>query len=231
MTHLDGQAGLIGQLLKLMLPDAGPIPIGAARISSDVKDFGVRVSAPAHPLPPFAHRLQSVAQTVEQAADGGRTHAPPLLGQRRRELRATLAGPAQGRGGVPPRERIHQRHQRSQDAGLVLLNAGASGPRGSDAARRRLGAGDLPTSLANRLPSQTGSRRDQRVAAIANGQRLGRRPPAATALVQNGRHRDALRDDRGFQLHVSLHADSMTTKRWQADLEHCPKDGFAGYVA
>ena len=320
VTHLDGQAGLIGQMLKLMLPDTGPISIASARISRDVKDFGVRVSAPAHPLPPvtnrghrkgrgvvvtpdahppfiaghvvdpignrlalrvgreimhehrwrtprrlpfparipevphqllllrvdrdhrlpggqkpvrrridmlelrvavrmrgafptFARRLQSVAQTVEQAAHRGRTHAPPLLGQRRRQFCATLARPAQGRGRVPPRERVHQRLQRRQNAGLVLLNPGASGARGSDTACRCFGAGDLPTSLANRLPSQAGGRRNQRVAAIANGQRLGRRPPSATALVQNGSHRDVFCDDCGFQFHVPLHADGMMTEK------------------
>ena len=75
------------------------------------------------PLPPdsvfhfrrntqFARRLQPVAQPVQQPAHRGRTHPPSLLGQRRRQLRPTLARPAQypcvkgwieGRAPPPPR--------------------------------------------------------------------------------------------------------------------------------
>ena len=116
---------------------------------------------------PFARRLQPVAQAVQQPAHSGRTHPPSLLGQRRRQLRPTLARPAQRRGRVAAGERIHQRFERGLDAGLVLLDAGPSAPRASDAVRRRLVAGNLPASLANRLPSQTGGRRNHRVAAVA----------------------------------------------------------------
>ena len=70
---------------------------------------------------PFARRLQPVAQP----AHSGRTHPPPLLGQRRRQLPATLARPAQRRGRVAARERVHQRFERGLDAGLFLLDAGA----------------------------------------------------------------------------------------------------------
>ena len=66
---------------------------------------------------PFARRLQPVAQAVQQPAHSGRTHPPPLLGQRRRQLRATLARPAQRRSRVAARERIHQRLERGLDAG------------------------------------------------------------------------------------------------------------------
>ena len=65
-------------------------------------------------------------------------HPPPLLGQRRRQLRATLARPAQRRGRVAARERIHQRLERGLDAGLILLDAGPSAARASNAVRRRL---------------------------------------------------------------------------------------------
>ena len=102
--------------------------------------------------------------------------------------------------------------ERGLDAGLILLDAGPSAARASDAVRRRLVAGNLPASLANRLPSQTGGRRNHRVAAVADGERLGRRPPAATALVQHGLDGGILRNKGRFQLDVSLHASSMTRK-------------------
>ena len=98
------------------------------------------------------------------------------------------------------------------NAGLILLDARPSASRASDAVRRRLVAGNFPASLANRLPSQTGSRRNHRVAAVADGERLGRRPPAATALVQHGLDRRILRNKGRFELDVALHASSMTRK-------------------
>ena len=70
--------------------------------------------------------------------------------------------------------------------GLIVLDAGPIVPRASNAVGRRLVAGNLPASLANRGPSQTGGRRNHRVAAVADGTRLDRRPPPATALVQHG---------------------------------------------
>ena len=161
---------------------------------------------------PFARRLQPVAQPVQQPAHRGRTHPPSLLGQRRRQLRPTLARPAQRRGRVAAHERIHQRFERGLDAGLVLLDAEPSAARASDAVRRRLVAGNLPASLANRLPSQTGGRRNHRVAAVADSERLGRRPPAATALVQDRHDHGILRNQGRFQLDVSLHTSSMARK-------------------
>ena len=161
---------------------------------------------------PFARRLQPVPQTVQQPAHSGRTHPPALLGQRRRQLRATLARPAQRRGRVAARERVHQRFERGLDAGLILLDAGPAAARAPDAVRRRLVAGNLPASLANRLPSQTGGRRNHRVAAVADGKRLGRRPPPATALVQHRSDHGILRNQGRFQLDVSLHASSMAGK-------------------
>ena len=41
MTALDGQSGLVGQLLKLMLPGARPIPVAPARIGRDEQGGGV----------------------------------------------------------------------------------------------------------------------------------------------------------------------------------------------
>ena len=43
MTHLDGQSGLVGQLLKLMLPGAQPIPVAPARIGCDEQGRGLGV--------------------------------------------------------------------------------------------------------------------------------------------------------------------------------------------
>ena len=79
-----------------------------------------------------------------------------------------------------------------------------------NAARRRFTACDLTASPADRLPRQTGRRRHERVATIANRGRLGCRPQPATTLVEHRRDRAVLADDGGFQLQVSPHAASMT---------------------
>ena len=160
-------------------------------------------------FPPLANRLQPIAQAVQQPAHGSRTDAPSLLGQRRGQLRATLARPAQRRGWVPACKRVHQCFERRHNAGLVLLDAGTASPRGSDAARRRPSARNLAAPLANRLPSQSSGRRDQGVSAIANGHRLGSRPPTTTALVEHRCHRDVLLNNGRFQIQVPLHAASM----------------------
>ena len=166
----------------------------------------------------FAHRLQPVTQLAKKPTHRGRTHAPALLRQRRRELRATLARPAQRRCRVPPCHRVHERLERGENAGLILLNPGSPRPRRPNAARRRFAADNLPASLADRLARQTGGRRHQRVAAIADGHGLRRRPPSATALVQHGCHRDVFRNDGGLQLHVPLHAASMSEKPRDSNL-------------
>ena len=147
------------------------------------------------PFLPFAHRLQSVAQAVEQPTHRGRAHAPSLLGQRRRQFRAALARPPQRRCRVPARQRIYERFKGRQNTRLVLLDSRTSGARSPNAARRRFTSCDLAASIADRLPRQTGGRRHQRVAAIANRRRLGRCPPPATTLVQHRRYRAVLSDD------------------------------------
>ncbi len=182
MTHLDGQAGLVGKMLQLVSSGAGPIRVAPARIGSDVQPCGVRVGPAAHLASAVANRLQPVAQAVQDPAHRGRTHPPPVLGQRRRQFRGTLAGLAQRRGRVPARVRVCQRFECGSDAGLILLNARSSGARAPDAARRRLGPSDFPRSLGDRLLCQTGGRRDKRGTAMAIGQRLCRRPPAAAGL-------------------------------------------------
>ena len=134
---------------------------------------------------PFAHRLQSVPQAVEQATHRGRAHTPSLLGQRRRQFRAALARPPQRGCRVAARQRIHERFEGRQNPRLVLLNSRTS-------RARRFTACDLAATLADRLPRQTGGRRHQRVAAIANRRRLGRCPQPATTLVQHRRDRAVL---------------------------------------
>ena len=112
--------------------------------------------------------------------------------------------------GSPARQRIYERFKGRQNTRLVLLDSRTSGARSPNAARRRFTSCDLAASMADRLPRQTGGRRHQRVAAIANRRRLGRCPPPATTLVQHRRYRAVLSDDGGFQLHVSPHAATMT---------------------
>ena len=75
---------------------------------------------------PFAG-LPGGSAALQQATDRRRTHAPAVGRQHRRQLRATLARPAQGRGRIASRERIHQPLQR-WSAGLVLLQAWLPGP-------------------------------------------------------------------------------------------------------
>ena len=160
-------------------------------------------------LLPFAHRLQSVPQAVEQPTHRGRAHSPSLLGQRRRQFRAALARPPQRRGRVPARQRIDERLEGGQNSRLFLLDSGSSCARRPNAARRRFTSCDLAAPLADRLPRQTGGRRHQRIATVADRRRFGRCPPPATTLVQDRRDRAVLCDDGGFQLHVSPHAASM----------------------
>ena len=175
----------------------------------------------------FAGRLQPVAQLTQHPADGGRTHSPPLLCQRSGQPRPTLACPAKRRGWVSARQRVHQRFECGQQTGLALFETGPPGARTSYPVCRRFALRDLPPSLPDRLPGQTRGRRHQRVPAIADGQRLGGRPPAATALIQHGRDRRVLRDDGGFQFHVALHAteiDHTKPRRWQVDFRQSPKE-------
>ena len=108
---------------------------------------------------PFAHRLQSVAQAVEQPTHRGRAHAPSLLGQRRRQFRAALARPPQRRCRIPARQRIYERYKGRQNTRLVLLDSRTSGARSPNAARRRFTSCDLAASIPDRLPRQTGGRR------------------------------------------------------------------------
>ena len=165
------------------------------------------------PFPTLPRRRQTVAQLPEEAAHTRRAHAPPLLGQCGGELRATLARPPQGRGRVPAHQRIDQRFEGRGEAGLRLVEAGASRPGAAQACARGDAAGQLPAPVPNGLPRQAGRRRHQGIAAIPDGHRLGRRPPAATAFVQHRRHRGIFFDQGGFKFHVSLHAD-MTPKRF-----------------
>ena len=170
----------------------------------DVLKLGIAVRVRGA-LTPLLRGLQAVAQLPEEAAHGRRTHTPPALRQRRRELRATLARPPQRRRRVPARQGIDQRFKGRGDAGLRRLDAGPPCPRSAQALRRCHAAHDLIAPLPNRLTRQAGRRRHHRVTAIPNGQRFRRGPHASTSLVQLWRHHDELRHKGGFQLDVSLH--------------------------
>ena len=174
---------------------------------------------------PLAHRLQSVPQAAEQATHRGRTHAPSLLGQRRRQFRAALARPSQRGCRVPARHRIHERFEGRQNARLDLLNSRTSRARSPNVARWWFTAYDVAASLAHRLPRQTGARRHQCVAAIANRRRLGCCPQPATTLVQHRRDRAVLSDDGGFQLPslASFRCEyGPNFTRWQPNSAHPP---------
>ena len=172
------------------------------------------------PVRSHARTTLPSAATACRRPDSGRSRSPclgaALRGRRPPGRRSRRRGSVPRRArratsGSPGSSASCQRFERGLDAGL-LLDAGPSASRTSDAVRRHLIAGNLPASLANRLPSQTGSGRKHRVAAVADGERLGRRPPAATALVQQGPDRRILRNKGRFQLDVSLYASSMTRR-------------------
>ena len=158
-------------------------------------------------------RLQTVAQLVEEPAHRRRADPPPLLRQRRGQLRATLARPAQGRHGVAPGQRIDQRLQGVPKARLRVLEART--PRARTALTRggRAATCQLLPASPNRQARQPGRCRHQRIAPIADGQRLRCRPHAATALVQDRRDRRVLSHKGSFQLEVSLHANSRPRNR------------------
>ena len=201
------------QFLLLRVDRDHRLPLGQKGVRGRVDVLELRIAVRvARSLLTLAGRLQPVAQVMQQPADGGRTHAPPLSGQRRGQLRPTLAGPAQRRGRVAARQRVHQRFEGGPQTGLALFDTGPPGARTPYPIRRRLALLDFPASVPDRLPGQTRGRRHQRIPAIADDQRLGRRPPAATALIQHGRHRRVLRDDGGFQFHVALHATEIDHK-------------------
>ena len=83
---------------------------------------------------------------MQQAADRRGAHAPSVLRQRRRQLRATLAGPAQRRHRITPRQRIHQALQRGVQPRLVCSRSGRPAP----GRRTRPGAAPFPTANSRR---------------------------------------------------------------------------------
>ena len=157
--------------------------------------------------------LQTVAQLVEEAAERRRTHPPPLLSQRGRQLRATLARPPQGRHGVAAGQRVHQRLQGVQETGLRVLKVRAPGAHAALPIGGRAAACQLPPASPNRQAREPGRRRHRRIAPVADGPRLRRRPHAATARVQDRRDRRVLPDKGGFQCEVSIHANSRLENR------------------
>ena len=143
---------------------------------------------------------------MQQAPDRARTHAPPVRRQRRRQLRATLTRPAQRRRRITPRQRIHQALQRRGQPRLVLLHIRAAGPGPANApGRGAVAHGQLAPALPDRFGRQPCRGRHQRVTAIPDGDRLGRRPEATGALIEHRRHHHELRDDRGLEILVARH--------------------------
>lgn len=143
---------------------------------------------------------------MQHRSDGARTHAPAVCRQRRGQLRAALACPAQRRGRIAPRERVYQALQRGGQARLVLLQIRSAGPGPANApGRRAITLGQLAPTLPDRLGRQPSRSRDQCVAAVPDGNRLRRRPQATGALIEDRRHHHGLGDDRGFEILVASH--------------------------
>ena len=141
----------------------------------DVLKLGIAVRVRGA-LTPLLRGLQAVAQLPEEAAHGRRTHTPPALRQRRRELRATLARPPQPATSGPRASGDRPALQGRGDAGLRRLDAGPPCPRSAQALRRCHAAHDLIAPLPNRLTRQAGRRRHHRVTAIPNGPAIPSRP-------------------------------------------------------
>ena len=162
----------------------------------------------------FARRLQPVAQAVQQPAHRGRNSpATPARSAPPPALRDSCTSSAAARSGLSARQRIHQGFERGPGCRVGPAECEAFPPPGRR--MRSVGASSREISrrpLTNRPPSQTGGRRNHSVAAVADSERLGSRPPAATALVQHGRHGCILRNKGRFQLNVALHTSSMTRK-------------------
>jgi hypothetical protein len=67
------------------------------------------------------------------------------------------------------------------------------------------------TPVPNRLAGQPRRRRHQRVTAIADGDRFGRRPQATRPLIEQRRHDDKLRNDGAFHVCVAFHRTGVST--------------------
>ena len=163
----------------------------------------------------LTRRLQPVAQAVQQPAHS-RSAPPPA--------RATLARPAAARSGRR-RERIHQRFERGLDAGLILLDAGPSAARASDAVRRRLDRGQSPGAPCesspepHRWPTKPPRRRRSRW-------RATRPPPTGGDCARPTRARPRHTSQPGslpVRCLASYLQYDQQPSRWQTSFAQCPK--------
>jgi len=56
VADADRQAGLVGELLQLELPEAGTVPVAATAVGGDLQQRGAGVAVVAEVLPPGADR-------------------------------------------------------------------------------------------------------------------------------------------------------------------------------
>lgn len=65
----DGEAGLVGEVLQLDLPEADPCAIAAAAISGDQQAFGLGIAFAPHAPPPATNALDGEGRGVMVDAD------------------------------------------------------------------------------------------------------------------------------------------------------------------
>ena len=192
----------------------------------DVLKLGVAVGVRG-PFPAFARRLQTVTQVVEHAADGCRADGPARRGQRRRELCATLARPPQGRRRVTARERIDQRLQGIPAVGLPP-QVRASRARAANAPDRWAAPRQFASAFAHGHARQPGRRRHDGIAAVPDGQRLGRRPHPPVVRRLRSSNTGAMAaylattTASSFRSRCTRTSRSDTEQRWNLYFGQCP---------
>lgn len=188
-----------------------------SRRGIDVLELGVAVGMRGA-LPSLPHGPEAIAESVEQPAHRGGTHLPTILRERRSELRSALARPPQWRHRVSAGERVHQPLQRGLQPWLRHPEARtpssrAAHPPGIDRAPLNFTA-----TVANRLPSQAGSGRNDCVPAVPESPRFGCSPKTARTLVEYRSNNRVFCNDGGFHCLVSPHASSKALARWVGKL-------------
>ena len=166
-------------------------------------------------FPRLLQGLQPVAERSQQPPDRRGADGPAVRGQRRRELRAALARPAQRRRRIAAREWLHQQIQRLRDARLRLFNAGAPGARPANASRVASRRWPTPSPRANRGPRQPRGRGHDRVAAVAHRRRLGRRPQAPPTFIKHRRHHHELGHQQRFEIRIARHCTPLDHRQRQ----------------
>jgi hypothetical protein len=77
VTHRKGQLEVVGQLLKLDLPESYTIAVAAAAVSADHQAFGFGMAFLSHDPPPSADRIDGKAGGVVIGADAD---SPDVVG-------------------------------------------------------------------------------------------------------------------------------------------------------